>query len=76
ASYGTDSMIKIGCPAPTAAFGMALFRESSYQKRNVQQSVMKYIMERMQTSEVLPDERKSRYDQAVKEEPLTGMRSV
>ncbi len=32
ASYGTDSMIKIGCAAAAAAFGMALFRESSYQK--------------------------------------------
>nr|MDH3153035.1 DUF5392 family protein [Bacillus licheniformis]MDH3161890.1 DUF5392 family protein [Bacillus licheniformis] len=54
---------------------MALFRESSYQKRNVQQSVMKYILERMQTSEVLSDERKSRYVRAVKEEPFTVMRS-
>uniref|UniRef100_UPI0020BFC815 DUF5392 family protein n=1 Tax=Bacillus thuringiensis TaxID=1428 RepID=UPI0020BFC815 len=45
------------------------------QKRNVQQSVMKYILEGMQTSEVLSDERKSRYVQAVKEEPLTVIRS-
>ncbi|AAU25334.1 YwnF family protein [Bacillus sp. FSL W8-0445] len=75
AAYGTDSMIKIGCAAAGAAFGMALFRESSYQKRNVQQSVMKYILERMQTSEVLSDERKSRYVRAVKEEPFTVMRS-
>lgn len=34
ATYGTDSMIKIGCAAAGAAFGMALFRESSYQKRS------------------------------------------
>ncbi len=37
--------------------------------------MMKYILERMQTSEVLSDERKSRYVQAVKEEPFTVMRS-
>ncbi|MFT0801625.1 DUF5392 family protein [Bacillus swezeyi] len=73
--WSEASYMKIGIAAIAAAFGMALLKESSYQKRNVQQTVMKYILERMQKSEVLPDERKNRYVRAVKEEPFTVMRN-
>ncbi|MFN2744567.1 YwnF family protein [Bacillus sp. z60-18] len=74
-SFGTESYIKIGIAAIGAAFGMALLKESSHQKRNVQETVMTYILDRMQKSEVLPDDRKNRYVRAVKEEPFTVMRS-
>ncbi|MFO6497003.1 MULTISPECIES: YwnF family protein [Bacillus] len=74
-SFGTESYIKIGIAAIGAAFGMALLKESSHQKRNVQKTVMTYILDRMQKSEVLPDDRKNRYVRAVKEEPFTVMRS-
>ncbi|MGN9866881.1 DUF5392 family protein [Bacillus swezeyi] len=73
--WSEASYMKIGIAAIAAAFGMALLKESSHQKRNVQQTVMKYILERMQKSEVLPDERKNRYVRAVKEEPFTVMRN-
>ncbi|MEC1259305.1 DUF5392 family protein [Bacillus swezeyi] len=73
--WSQSSYMKIGIAAIAAAFGMALLKESSHQKRNVQQTVMKYILERMQKSEVLPDERKNRYVRAVKEEPFTVMRN-
>ncbi len=71
--FGTETFVKIGIAALGAAFGMALIRESSYQKRNVQQKVFQYILERMQKSEVLSDERKTRYVTAVKEQPFTVM---
>ncbi|ASB87050.1 YwnF family protein [Bacillus sonorensis] len=72
-SFGMDTFIKMGIAALGAAFGMALFRESSYQKRNVQQKVFQYILDRMQKSEVLSEERKNRYVRAVKEQPFTVM---
>ncbi|MDA1476660.1 DUF5392 family protein [Bacillus changyiensis] len=72
---GMEMTIKISIATLGAAFGMALFRESSYQKRYIRETVVQYILERMQKSEVLSSERKNQYVRTIKEQPFSVMNS-